>query len=70
MAWRITPKTTETFSQWTFQLLTSNFGHTHVLRTYPNSFDAALVKLKQNADLPIAHIFLEALEVNQFKLML
>jgi hypothetical protein len=28
MAWRITPKTTETFSQWTFQLLISNFGHT------------------------------------------
>lgn len=37
-----------------------------VLRTYSHDFDAALLKLKQNADLPIARIFLEALEVNHF----
>jgi biopolymer transport protein ExbB len=37
-----------------------------VLRTYPHNFDSALLKLKQNADLPIARIFLEALEVNHF----
>jgi biopolymer transport protein ExbB len=37
-----------------------------VLRTYADDFDAALLKLKQNADLPIARIFLEALEVNHF----
>lgn len=37
-----------------------------VLRTYQHDFDAALLKLKQNADLPIARIFLEALEVNHF----
>lgn len=35
-----------------------------VLRTYQHDFDAALLKLKQNADLPIARIFLEALEVD------
>lgn len=37
-----------------------------VLRTYPHDFDKALLKLKQNADLPIARIFLEGLEVNHF----
>jgi biopolymer transport protein ExbB len=37
-----------------------------VLRTYAHDFDTALLKLKQNADLPIARIFLEALEVNHF----
>jgi biopolymer transport protein ExbB len=37
-----------------------------VLRTYPHDFDTALLKLKQNADLPIARIFLEGLEVNHF----
>jgi len=37
-----------------------------VLRTYPHDFNTALLKLKQNADLPIARIFLEALEVNHF----
>lgn len=35
-----------------------------VLRIYQYDFDAALLKLKQNADLPIARIFLEALEVD------
>ncbi|NJO74437.1 MAG: MotA/TolQ/ExbB proton channel family protein [Leptolyngbyaceae cyanobacterium RM1_406_9] len=37
-----------------------------VLRTYPHDFDAALLKLKKNVDLPIARIFLEALEVDHF----
>ncbi|NJO49112.1 MAG: MotA/TolQ/ExbB proton channel family protein [Leptolyngbyaceae cyanobacterium RM2_2_4] len=37
-----------------------------VLRTYPHDFDAALLKLKKNTDLPIARIFLEALEVDHF----
>lgn len=37
-----------------------------VLRRYPHDFDGALLKLKQNADLPIARIFLEALEVDHF----
>ncbi|WP_416669240.1 MotA/TolQ/ExbB proton channel family protein [Egbenema bharatensis] len=37
-----------------------------VLRTYPHDFDTALLRLKQNADLPIARIFLEGLEVNHF----
>ncbi|MEO1147525.1 MAG: MotA/TolQ/ExbB proton channel family protein [Cyanobacteria bacterium J06638_22] len=37
-----------------------------VLRVYPNNFDAALLKLKQNIDLPIARIFVEALEVDHF----
>ncbi|NJL36773.1 MAG: MotA/TolQ/ExbB proton channel family protein [Leptolyngbyaceae cyanobacterium SM1_4_3] len=37
-----------------------------VLRIYQHDFDAALLKLKQNADLPIARIFLEALEVDHF----
>jgi biopolymer transport protein ExbB len=35
-----------------------------VLRIYQHDFDAALLKLKQNGDLPIARIFLEALEVD------
>lgn len=35
-----------------------------VLASYQNSSDAILLKLKQNADLPIARIFLEALEVD------
>jgi len=37
-----------------------------VLRTYPVDFQAALLKLKQNIDLPIARIFLEAMEVEHF----
>lgn len=37
-----------------------------VLRIYQHDFDAALLKLKQNADLPIARIFLETLEVDHF----
>jgi biopolymer transport protein ExbB len=37
-----------------------------VLRTYPHDFQAALLKLKQNADLPVARIFLEAMEVEHF----
>jgi biopolymer transport protein ExbB len=37
-----------------------------VLRIYPYDFDTALLKLKQNGDLPIARIFLEALEVDHF----
>ncbi|NJO73506.1 MAG: MotA/TolQ/ExbB proton channel family protein [Leptolyngbyaceae cyanobacterium RM1_406_9] len=37
-----------------------------VLRIYQHDFDAALLKLKQNGDLPIARIFLEALEVDHF----
>jgi biopolymer transport protein ExbB len=37
-----------------------------VLRIYQHDFDGALLKLKQNADLPIARIFLEGLEVNHF----
>jgi biopolymer transport protein ExbB len=37
-----------------------------VLRIYQHDFDGALLKLKQNADLPIARIFLEALEVDHF----
>lgn len=37
-----------------------------VLRIYEHDFDAALLKLKQNIDLPIARIFLEALEVDHF----
>lgn len=37
-----------------------------VLRTYPGDFQMALLKLKQNIDLPIARIFLEALEVEHF----
>lgn len=37
-----------------------------VLRAYQHDFDSALLKLKQNADLPIARIFLEALEVDHF----
>jgi biopolymer transport protein ExbB len=37
-----------------------------VLRIYQHDFDAALLKLRQNADLPIARIFLEGLEVNHF----
>ncbi|MCU0570450.1 MAG: MotA/TolQ/ExbB proton channel family protein [Oculatellaceae cyanobacterium Prado106] len=37
-----------------------------VLRTYAHNFDATLLKLKQNVDLPVARIFLEALEVNHF----
>ncbi|MBD2463182.1 MotA/TolQ/ExbB proton channel family protein [Oscillatoria sp. FACHB-1407] len=37
-----------------------------VLRAYSHDFDTAMLKLKQNADLPIARIFLEALEVNHF----
>jgi biopolymer transport protein ExbB len=37
-----------------------------VLRIYQHDFDTALLKLKQNADLPIARIFLEALEVDHF----
>lgn len=35
-----------------------------VLRIYPHDFDTALLKLRQNGDLPIARIFLEALEVD------
>ncbi|NJN87555.1 MAG: MotA/TolQ/ExbB proton channel family protein [Leptolyngbyaceae cyanobacterium SL_7_1] len=38
----------------------------NVLGLYPHDFDAALLQLKQNADLPIARIFLEALEVDHF----
>lgn len=37
-----------------------------VLRIYQHDSDAALLKLRQNADLPIARIFLEALEVDHF----
>ena len=37
-----------------------------MLRIYQHDFDAALLKLKQNVDLPIARIFLEALEVDHF----
>ncbi|MBE9182843.1 MotA/TolQ/ExbB proton channel family protein [Oculatella sp. LEGE 06141] len=37
-----------------------------VLRIYQHDFDAALLKLRQNVDLPIARIFLEALEVDHF----
>ena len=37
-----------------------------VLRIYQHDVDAALLKLRQNADLPIARIFLEGLEVNHF----
>lgn len=37
-----------------------------VLRVYPHDCDNALLKLRQNADLPIARIFLEALEVDHF----
>ncbi|HEY9619988.1 MAG TPA: MotA/TolQ/ExbB proton channel family protein [Crinalium sp.] len=37
-----------------------------VLRIYEHDFDTALLKLKQHADLPIARIFLEALEVDHF----
>lgn len=37
-----------------------------VLRIYEHDFDTALLKLRQNADLPIARIFLEALEVDHF----
>ncbi|MBW4490697.1 MAG: MotA/TolQ/ExbB proton channel family protein [Trichocoleus desertorum ATA4-8-CV12] len=36
------------------------------LRIYPHDFDSAILKLRQNADLPIARIFLEALEVDHF----
>lgn len=36
-----------------------------VLRSYQHDPDAAILKLKQNIDLPIARIFLEALEVGQ-----
>lgn len=36
------------------------------LRIYQHDSDAALLKLRQNADLPIARIFLEALEVDHF----
>ncbi|MBD2157879.1 MotA/TolQ/ExbB proton channel family protein [Leptolyngbya sp. FACHB-16] len=37
-----------------------------VLRTYPHDFQATLLKLKQNIDLPVARIFLEAMEVEHF----
>lgn len=37
-----------------------------VLRTYPEDFHTAMQKLKQNIDLPIARIFLEAIEVEHF----
>ncbi|MBE9102447.1 MotA/TolQ/ExbB proton channel family protein [Vacuolonema iberomarrocanum] len=37
-----------------------------VLRTYPEDFQTSLLKLRQNIDLPIARIFLEALEVDHF----
>lgn len=37
-----------------------------VLRVYEHDFDTALLKLKQNADLPVARIFLEAMEVDHF----
>ncbi|WP_410503482.1 MotA/TolQ/ExbB proton channel family protein [Leptolyngbya sp. O-77] len=37
-----------------------------VLRIYQQDLGTALVKLRQNADLPIARIFLEALEVDHF----
>jgi biopolymer transport protein ExbB len=37
-----------------------------VLRTYPRDFQSALLKLKQNIDLPVARIFLEAMEVEHF----
>jgi biopolymer transport protein ExbB len=37
-----------------------------VLRTYPHDLPRALLKLKQNADLPLARIFLEGLEVDHF----
>jgi biopolymer transport protein ExbB len=36
-----------------------------VLALYRNNFDDALAKLKKNADLPIARIFLGALEIDQ-----
>lgn len=36
-----------------------------VLMTYGHDPDAAMLKLKQNVDLPIARIFLEALEIGQ-----
>ncbi|WP_448603720.1 MotA/TolQ/ExbB proton channel family protein [Thermoleptolyngbya sp.] len=37
-----------------------------VLRTYPEDFEQALFQLRQNADLPMARIFLEAMEVDHF----
>lgn len=37
-----------------------------VLHTYPEDFQTSLLKLRQNIDLPIARIFLEALEVDHF----
>lgn len=37
-----------------------------VLRTYPQDFEAAILTLKRHIDLPIARIFLEALEVEHF----
>jgi biopolymer transport protein ExbB len=36
------------------------------LQIYQHDFETALLKLRQNADLPIARIFLEALEVDHF----
>ncbi len=36
------------------------------LRIYQHDSDSALLKLRQNADLPIARIFLEAMEVDHF----